>query len=234
MVAIAGRALTDNSMTESQFKAGLEQDFSDLGITKRICILNDQLDTTGHADGYISFLDATTALVGDYGFADAYQADVTALQTAFGNTLSVNRLSCYTPANAGTKVGVFDSADGAYINMLVSDTAVYVPQFVKENDDSQQNQQILAADQVAIAAITALTSKKVLSVNTGALAHMGGNVRCMSWQLYLDTPLAQALTSAASTEVNSAAPALYDGCFVNKLVILLVFYAITYSAKFIF
>jgi agmatine/peptidylarginine deiminase len=217
MVVIAKRALSDNSQSASQFKTQLEGDLQKLGITKRICLLDDQGDTTGHADGYVSFLDQDTVLVGDYGYVDEYQADVDALQAAFGDGLGIHKLPCYESSNAGSKVGSFDSAEGAYINMLVSDTAIYVPVFAKKGDDSTQNRDIIAADQEALNTVRVNTNKKVLSVNTRELSHMGGSVRCMSWQLYVDNPIAKALMSSASNNLSSGASDLHSVCILNQL-----------------
>ena len=69
--------------------------------------------------------------------------------------------------------------------MLVTDNAVYVPQF-----DS-------AEDQAASDVVRANTEKMVLPVNTAQVAVMGGNVRCTTWQMYHDTDIALALVGQA-------------------------------------
>ena len=66
--------------------------------------------------------------------------------------------------------------------MLVTNNAVYVPQFNQPDYDLQ-----------AIEVIKSHTSKKVIPVDTSKLSHMGGSVRCMSWQVESSHPLAQAL-----------------------------------------
>ena len=78
---------------------------------------------------------------------------------------------------------------GSYVNMLVTNNAVYVPQFNQSNYDSQ-----------AIEVIKSHTSKNVLPVDMSKLSHMGGSVRCMSWQIESSHPVAQALYKNCAIE----------------------------------
>jgi agmatine/peptidylarginine deiminase len=71
---------------------------------------------------------------------------------------------------------------GSYANMLVTNNAVYVPQYNQPSYDTQ-----------AIEVTKSHTSKKVVPVDMSKLSHMGGSVRCMSWQIESSHPIAQAL-----------------------------------------
>jgi agmatine/peptidylarginine deiminase len=141
----------------------------------------------------VAFVDNRTILVADYGDESAYKADTEALRETFGDErhLTIIKLPCYDPGSqpASKKskhTEQFDSAEGAYVNMLVSDKAIYVPQFGSPQD------------QLALEIVRTNTDKKVLSINTSQLAHMGGSVRCMSWQIYRDTEIATSLLGKAS------------------------------------
>ena len=139
----------------------------------------------------MAFLDRSTILVADYG-KEGFEQDKQDLMDAFGQdhrhgSLTVGKLVSSEPVHSGN--AIFDSAVGAYINMLVSDHSVYVPQFGSADEDK-----------AALTTIRSHTYKNVFGVNTGELAHMGGNVRCMSWQMYEDDDIAKALTSVAVTK----------------------------------
>ena len=83
----------------------------------------------------------------------------------------------------------FTTAVGSYPNMLVTNNAVYVPQYNQPTYDTQ-----------AIEVIKSHTSKKIIPVDVSKLSHMGGSVRCMSWQIESSHPIAQALYKNSSGE----------------------------------
>ena len=65
----------------------------------------------------------------------------------------------------------FGSACGLYTNMLVTPERIYFPQFgIKE-------------DAVALQQIRSITKRTVVPVQSSNVCHMGGGVRCMSWQV---------------------------------------------------
>ena len=65
----------------------------------------------------------------------------------------------------------FGSACGLYTNMLVTPERIYFPQFgIKE-------------DAVALQQIRSVTKRTVVPVQSSNVCHMGGGVRCMSWQV---------------------------------------------------
>ena len=184
------RAVIDNNMHAQEFVNKLEKDLATKGVFKEICLIDDFGDTTGHSDGRVSFLDADTILVADYGLG-GFDLDKQALIDAFGvNALTIVKLASVqypTDPNSG-----FTNAKGAYINMAVTDKAIYVPQFGADANDPK--------DKAAMDVIRANTNKSVFGVNTGELGHMGGNVRCMTWQMYADHAIATALKQGAFTK----------------------------------
>lgn len=67
--------------------------------------------------------------------------------------------------------GKFGSACGLYTNMLVTSERIYFPQFgIKE-------------DAVALQQIRSVTKRTVVPVQSSNVCHIGGGVRCMSWQV---------------------------------------------------
>ena len=65
----------------------------------------------------------------------------------------------------------FGSACGLYTNMLVTPERIYFPQFG------------IAEDAQALAQISHWTTREIIPVLSNQVCHMGGGVRCMSWQL---------------------------------------------------
>ena len=67
--------------------------------------------------------------------------------------------------------GKFGSACGLYTTMLVTSERIYFPQFgIKE-------------DAVALQQIRSVTKRTVVPVQSSNVCHIGGGVRCMSWQV---------------------------------------------------
>lgn len=83
----------------------------------------------------------------------------------------------------------FTTAVGCYVNMLVTNNAVYVPQFNMPNCDTQ-----------AIDVIKSHTNKKVVPIDASKLSHMGGSVRCMCWQIESSHLVAQVLKKVCKVE----------------------------------
>ena len=65
----------------------------------------------------------------------------------------------------------FGSACGLYTNALVTPNRIYLPQFG------------IPEDAIALAVVQAATEREVIPVASQMVCHMGGGVRCMSWQL---------------------------------------------------
>ena len=155
----------------------------------KVAIIPDPRDTTGHADGVVSFIDTNTLGIGDYCDDKYYSQVESAVLAAFPN-LNIVKVPCMDDKKAKpTKKPNwrgFSSAAGAYVNSLLTDSSLYVPQFNKEEKDK-----------TALDIIKLNTNRRVATVDTSMLSHMGGSVRCMSWQIKASEPLAKALLRAA-------------------------------------
>ena len=154
-----------------------------------VAIIPDPRDTTGHADGVVSFIDTNTLAIGDYCDDKYYTAVESAVLEKFPH-LDIIKLPCMDDKKAKpTKKGNwrgFSSGVGAYVNSLLTDSTLYVPQFNKAENDK-----------IAVDTLTMNTSRRVVTVDTSRLSHMGGSVRCMSWQIKSSEPLAKAMIQAA-------------------------------------
>ncbi len=65
----------------------------------------------------------------------------------------------------------FEPACGLYTNMLVTPERIYLPQFgIRE-------------DSIALNSVRAWTEKEVIPVPAQGVCHLGGGLRCLSWQL---------------------------------------------------
>ena len=155
----------------------------------KVAIIPDPRDTTGHADGVVSFIDTNTLAIGDYCDDKYYHAVEDAVAEKFPD-LNIIKVPCMDDKKAKpTKKPNwrgFSSAVGAYVNCLLTDSTVYVPQFNKADNDK-----------TAVDVLTMNTSRRVVTVDTSRLSHMGGSVRCLSWQIRSSEPLARALLQAA-------------------------------------
>ena len=159
------------------------QDEVEQQLRRKVAFIPDYNDTTGHSDGQVSFIEENVILICSYGDdvenVNYYNDVENAILTKFPNVTTV-KVSCKgTPS----KWRGFDTARNVYVNILVTNNAVYVPSFSQEH-----NQQVLTKVRNNVHGST-----KVLSVNTSKLSKMGGSVRCMSWQLKSDNIIARAL-----------------------------------------
>ena len=121
------RPYDDNpNMTRAEFVRELETT-----IKRKVAIIPDPLDTTGHADGVVSYVEENVLLISLFDDADGvnfYDAMETAVLKVFPN-LTVVPLPCY--AKKGKSQG-FVSAEGSYANSLVTNNAVYLPFFANQ------------------------------------------------------------------------------------------------------
>lgn len=176
------------SSTSSPFQS-LKRDLErQLGM--KVAIIPDPRDTTGHADGVVSFIDTNVLVIGDYCDATYYKQVKDAVEEAFPY-LTIIKMPCMGANKDKSKKKKpnwrgFSSAAGAYVNILLTDSSVYVPQFGKANLDSK-----------ALEIVKKNTYRRAVSVDTGRLSHMGGSIRCMSWQISMSNPLATELLQAA-------------------------------------
>ncbi|XP_041375917.1 putative agmatine deiminase [Gigantopelta aegis] len=176
---ITERLLADNR----QITAVALQEQVELLLKKNVCLIPDPGDKTGHSDGMVSFIERDTLLLADYGNKDEYEKLECIIRSRFPDTKIV-RLPC---KDTGKTWKGISSAVGSYVNCLVTSDCVYIPRFGEDNEE-------------VMSIIRSNTSKKVVSVDTGKLSHMGGSVRCMTWQIRSSHPIAKGLLQLASCE----------------------------------
>ncbi|KAL9981590.1 hypothetical protein ACROYT_G010315 [Oculina patagonica] len=179
------RIYDDNPwMTKKQIIKKLEAT-----INRKVAVVEDPDDTTGHADGVLSFVEEDVLLIGLYDGPDDqryYDSMKRSVLKVFP-CLTVIPLPCYTNNNVSDGFG---SAEGSYANSLVTNNAVYVPFFSNKT-----------ANERAFAVFQSSTDKDVVAVGAAGKVHgLGGSVRCMSWQIDQDHPVANALFAYVSNK----------------------------------
>lgn len=153
-------------------------------INRKVVVIPDPGDATGHVDGVASFVEKNTVLVGlveNHPNGKAiHDNSINAILKVFPN-LTVVTLPSYW-VNTTTWDG-FTSAEGCYANSLVTYNAVYLPFFSNQTGNER-----------AFAVFKNSTTKEVIPVyNTGTVPVLGGSLRCMTWQIDENHPVAQAL-----------------------------------------
>ncbi len=161
--------LSDNDMTETEAREALREL---TGVRHIAFIEADEQGGLEHADGVVSFIDDGVLLVNAYTEDQDYEADLLARLKH-----SLPGVAIHSIVNAYDGSDIYDqdfgSACGLYTNALVTDHAVYLPQFG------------IPEDAEALATVRSLTSKQVIPVMSSQVCHMGGGVRCMSSQIGL-------------------------------------------------
>ncbi len=169
----AGRAvvsrkfLRDNDLSDEEGRALLR---SAAGLDYVAFIEADEQGGLEHADGGVAFTDPNRVVINSYPEDPDYAAE---LKADLGAGLpGVEILEIVTPYDGSAVHDErFGSACGLYTNMLVTPTRIYFPQFG------------VPEDVAALEAMRSWTDKEVIPVQSAGVCHMGGGVRCMSWQL---------------------------------------------------
>jgi len=151
-------------------------------INRKVVVIEDPQDTTGHADGIVSFVEEDVLLISLFDDPDGpgyYESMKNAVLNAFPN-INVVPLPCYIKKSVSHGFG---TAEGSYANSLVTNNAVYLPFFANQT-----------ANQRAFDVFQRNTNKDVVPVhNAGRVPGLGGSLRCMTWQIDQDHPVANAL-----------------------------------------
>ena len=177
-------------------------------INRKVALIPDPDDTTGHADGIVSFVEKDVLLIAYYE-DNVYFFNLTrdAVLKVFPN-LTIVPLPSYL---VKSKVDGFDSAEGCYVNALVTNNAVYLPFFKNKTFNER-----------AFAVFKNNTKKEVIPVhNTGDIPVLGGSVRCMTWQIDQEHPNAKALLAYVNKDkptVDSSAVILQMASIVQVIV----------------
>ena len=166
-VVISTKFLSDNRLSEKVAREKLIA----LTNAKHIAFVDaDEQGGLEHADGVVSFVDQNTLVMNTYPEDPDYTKKLKAdLIRGIPNIKIHEIITPYDGSQIYDKK--FGSACGLYTNMLVTPEHIYFPQFgIKQ-------------DSVALQQIRAITKRKVIPVQSNHVCHMGGGVRCMSWQL---------------------------------------------------
>ncbi len=166
-VVLSTKFLTDNKLTESEARKKL------IALTNAKQIAFVEADEQGgleHADGVVSFIDQNTLVINSYpedpDYAKRLMVD---LKRGIPNVKIHEIITPYDGSEIYDEK--FGSACGLYTNMLVTPERIYFPQFgIKE-------------DAIALKQIRSITKRTVIPVQSSKVCHMGGGVRCMSWQV---------------------------------------------------
>ena len=206
------RPYDDNpNMTHEEFVRQLETI-----IKRKVAIIPDPLDTTGHADGVVTYVEENVLLISLFDDADGvnfYDAMETAVLKVFPN-LTVVPLPCY--AKKGKSQG-FVSAEGSYANSLVTNNAVYLPFFANQTSNER-----------AFSTFKNSTKKDVVPVyNAGKVPVLGGSLRCMTWQIDQEHPVAKALF--AYVKKKSSGSVAFTGHMASTATIVLIMIALVFN-----
>ena len=166
-VVISTKFLRDNGLSEQNARRQIR---SLTGVQHVAFIEADEQGGLEHADGVVSFVDTNTLIINSYPEDPDYAAQ---LKRDLKRGLPGVRLhEIVTPYDASVVHDKrFGSACGLYTNALVTPEHVYLPQFGIEEDS------------IALQQVRNATSRTVIPVPSQQVCHMGGGVRCMSWQL---------------------------------------------------
>ena len=160
---VTDRFLEDNRLSHDEGVAVLREL---LGVSQVAIIPNDDPVGLAHADGMVMFGDPDTLFVTEYN--EPFRSEVLgSLQAAFPDVTLVE-LPVGDPGEAMDPR--FSSACGVYVNSVVTQTAIYVPQFGDPLDTE------------ALAIIRDNTAKAVVPIPSRGVCAMGGSARCTVWQ----------------------------------------------------
>jgi len=165
------------SLSRSQIISKLK---SELGATEVAIIPMDE-EYLGHSDGMVMFTDDNTILMNDYNEDPDFKQEVL---TALQKRLPTVKIHEVEGVGYGEQYGDYASACGIYVNSVVTYNYIYVPIF----GDT-------AKDNATVQKIQTLTNKTVVTVDVQNVCFLGGNTRCLSWQITGDN--AQKIIEAA-------------------------------------
>lgn len=153
------------NLSRSQVIAKLQ---TELGATEVAIIPMDE-EYLGHSDGMVMFVDDNTIVMNNYKEDPDFKAMVL---TALQKQLPAVKIHEVEGVGYGEQYGDYTSACGIYVNSVVTYNYIYTPIFGNP-----------AKDSAAVQKIQALTNKTVVTVNVQDVCFLGGNTRCLSWQI---------------------------------------------------
>ena len=181
-LVVSRKFLADNALSEAEARSVLREE---AGVRDVAFVDADEQGGLEHADGVVAFVGPNTLIVNSYPDDPDYAADLRADLEAGLPGVTIHEI--ITPYD-GSQIydERFGSACGLYTNALVTEHRIYLPQFG------------IDADAVALQQVRAVTELEVIPVPSARVCHMGGGVRCLSWQLRGDN--AERLLAYAARE----------------------------------
>lgn len=162
-IVVSERFLEDNELS---YEAGVAALQSALGV-QEVAIIRYDDDVLGHADGMVMWADEHTLIVNTY--EDPLRSAVLKeLHNALSGISIVEVPMQFTDSTWRT----FRSACGVHVNSVVTPRHIYMPVYGDAEADAQ-----------FALTLAALTDKQVHNVPAASVCHMGGSVRCLSWQV---------------------------------------------------
>ena len=139
-----------------------------LGATEVAIIPMDE-EYLGHSDGMVMFVDENTVIMNNYkGYPSFKKSVLSTLRKGLPHAKIVE----IEGTGYGETYGAYASACGIYVNSVVTYNYIYMPVFGKA-----------AEDNAAMQTIQSNTNKTVVTVNAKDVCFLGGNTRCLSWQI---------------------------------------------------
>ena len=143
----------------------------DIFDAKQVAILPADDEKLGHVDGMCSFVNNTILVVNyedDPGFRNSVLKELKSLEG-----VTTKEIVC--PFSKKKASGGFASAYGIYVNCVQTENAIYVPVFNDPQDDEALRliKQILSDD----------GGQNVIPVDASNVCHLGGSLRCLSWEV---------------------------------------------------
>ncbi|MBF0188360.1 MAG: agmatine deiminase family protein [Magnetococcales bacterium] len=163
-VIVSDRFLEDNDLTHAQ---GLRKLRQVLRMTHVAIIPNDDPEGLAHADGMVMFTDRNTLFVNRYD--EPLRSRIHAeLKRAFPEITPIEIPALWADTSYDKS---FSSACGIYVNAVVTDRTIYLPQYGNSLDKTVLN------------IVRSHTEKTVVPVPTQGVCTMGGGPRCLTWQV---------------------------------------------------
>ncbi len=162
------RTYTDQEYTDLGLV--IQDDLSDCDIligVKEVAIVEPDEEVMAHSDGMMMWVEEDTLLVNDYSssFGIEYVDEIMyELKSSFPEIKIIE-----VPVEFSSEDE--SSACGINLNSVLTNNAIYVPVF-----GSSYEQNVLRI-------IKENSSKKVIPIEANGVCHLGGSVRCLTWQL---------------------------------------------------
>ncbi len=166
-MVVSRKFLRDNRLTEATARKKLRR----LTGARHIAFIEaDEQGGLEHADGVVSFVDVNTLIINSYPEDPDYARNLEKDLRAGLPGVKIHEI--ITPYDGSeTYDERFGSACGLYTNVLLTPNRIYFPQFG------------IPEDRIALKQVRAVTTREVVPVSSQQVCHMGGGVRCMSWQV---------------------------------------------------